>query len=178
MPRLAGGDYGREQLEDGATRRVNQGVSLREVQYKEAGKVVEREIALLPKWEKAPAGRFKLHLEKKADLWIAPRGDNRYIVGIVWPDGRKQEATAHSLPLDWAQAVADEKARKIQTGGAKLVDSNAEWRSAPASEKQKATLDKFKQHYPATITKGEAADRLDSIFLKLAQKKAQKAKAS
>lgn len=173
LPRLAGGEYGRELPEDGATKRINEGVSLREVQYKAAGAVVEREISLLPKWEKVQ-DRFKLQLEKKADLWIAPRGDNRYIVGIVWPDGRKQTVTPQPVGLDWAQGIADEKARKIQTGEAKLVDKDAPWRSALASEKQRATLDKFHIRYLPGITKGEAADKLDSLFLKLAQKRAQK----
>jgi hypothetical protein len=80
------------------------------------------------------------------------------------------------MALDWAQSVADEKARKIQSGGAALIDNNAAWRKGFASEKQKAMLDKFRIKYLPGITKGEAADKLDAVFLKIAQRKAEKAK--
>ncbi len=179
LPRLAGGDYGRElpEEEGSATRRVNQGVSLREVQYKAEGKVVEREIALLPKWEKAAQGRFKLHLEKKADLWIAPRGDNRFIVGIVWPDGRKQEQTPHPVSLEMARGIADDKAREIQAGKAKLIDKDAAWRQRPMSmyPKMQAYADRWHVRWTMDTPVGQVAEEIDRRKLAAERRKAQKA---
>lgn len=179
LPRLAGGDYDRElpEVEEGATRRVNKGVSLREVQYKAEGKVVEREIALLPKWEKAPQGRFKLHLERKADLWIAPRGDNRFIVGIVWPDGRKQEQTPHPVSLEIARGIADDKAREIQAGKAKLIDKDAAWRQRPMSmyPKMQSYADRWHVRWSMDTPVGQVAEEIDRRKLAAARRKAEKA---
>lgn len=177
LPRLAGGDYERELPEVGATRRVNQGVSLREVQYKQAGKVIEREIALLPKWETKEQGRFKLTLPGKADLWLAPRGDNRYIVGIVWPDGRKQEQMPHPVSLEMARGIADDKAREIQAGKAKLIDKDAAWRKRPMSlyPKMQAYADRWHVHWGMDTPVGQVADEIDRRKMAAAQRKAQQA---
>jgi hypothetical protein len=79
-----------------------------------------------------------------------------------------------AAPLDWAQQEAEKRARKLLADpkSVKLLDRNASWRSAPATEVQLEKLakwkDRFKLQYdPETVTKGEASDMLDMVYSKL-----------
>jgi len=82
-----------------------------------------------------------------------------------------------SAPLDWAQQLAEKKARMLLSDAKNvtLVDKNAPWRNYGASDKQIEMLTRFGVKFdPETITKGEASDILDPIFEKLKAKRAAK----
>jgi len=82
-----------------------------------------------------------------------------------------------SAPLDWAQQYAEKRARMLLADekNIKLLDRNAAWRNAQASEKQLELLAKFRVSHQLGITKGEAADLLDPIFERLERKRQKKA---
>jgi len=102
------------------------------------------------------------------DLW----GDIGYyrVVAKLAPTYQGQY-WSEPLPLDWAQQLAEKKARMLlaDASAVKLVDRNASWRSTPASSVQLEKLEKYQKRFhlvydPLTVTKGEAADMLDVVY--------------
>jgi ATP-dependent helicase IRC3 len=65
-------------------------------------------------------------------------------------------------PLDWAQGIAEDFARKLRADA--LVNPHAAWRTKPASRKQIATLQKFRIRPDSGITAGEASDMISSAI--------------
>jgi len=106
-------------------------------------------------WVKAGAGRFALSLES-ATLILAPGLEDCWRVLLRERAGTR--ALADGLPLEYAQGTAEDFARKAGAGA--LVRPGATWRGAPASEKQRALLRKWRVPIPADMTKGAAADAI------------------
>ena len=67
---------------------------------------------------------------------------------------------ASGKPLEWAQGIAEDYARQLRAEA--LIDPHAAWRSKPASEKQLATLKKFRIKTVAGITAGAASDLISA----------------
>jgi hypothetical protein len=66
---------------------------------------------------------------------------------------------ACDLPLDYAQGIAEDRARKL--GGDRLADPKAAWRQQPASEKQLDVLRRWGLIGARTrLTAGEASDMI------------------
>lgn len=66
------------------------------------------------------------------------------------------------LPLAYAQGLAEDYARHL--GAQPLLDTDAPWRQAPASAKQKALLQQLGVAVPPEVSKGEAADLLTAVL--------------
>jgi superfamily II DNA or RNA helicase len=129
---------------------------------------------LLPEWEKAAQGRYKMVLKNRAQVWLAPREDG-YIVGLVWPDGRKQEVLSRPMAIDWAMNIGAKHAKMIVEGNGKLIDKDAPWRREPASPTQLDKLARWHVAIPPNCTKGEASDLMDAKIAYWAQRRARKA---
>ena len=77
----------------------------------------------------------------------------------------KRQVTTHPVelsgkfdtatPAEWAFGLAESEARQVTGGNLTLVDRNARWRRAPATDKQIAKLAEFGV-YRTSLTKGEA----------------------
>jgi hypothetical protein len=74
----------------------------------------------------------------------------------------REVALQAGLDLGYAQGWAEDHARRL--GASTLIDRGAEWRQAPASEKQIDTLRRCRVPVPPGLTKGEAADLLTATF--------------
>lgn len=134
-------------------------------------------------WQKKENGYFVLEVGfEKHRIALVPCDDEMYTGDYsVWarlaPTFEPQLWLEHA-PLDWAQQLAEKKARMLLSDAKNvvLVDRNAPWRSYGATERQIEMLTRFGINFnPDTITKGEASDILDPIFEKLKAKKARKA---
>ncbi len=65
---------------------------------------------------------------------------------------------ADGLPLDYAQGVAEDHARKV--GATTLADPNARWRHAPPTDRQLRALRRLRVRPRPGLTRGEASDLL------------------
>ena len=99
-------------------------------------------------------GRFVLALGT-GSLLLEP-ADGRWRVVVRDRAGIRELATA--LPLDYAQGTAEDYARQV--GAAILVDPQAAWRSAPATDRQLSALRRCRIRPRHGLTKGEASDLL------------------
>jgi hypothetical protein len=88
--------------------------------------------------------------------------ESGFTVLLVSQDGTATPLSNGSLPLGYAQGVAEDYAR--QNARAVLIDKEAKWRGYPASEKQLSLLERFGFSYYAGITKGEAAQLIDKAM--------------
>lgn len=64
------------------------------------------------------------------------------------------------LPLEYAQGVAEDRARLY--GGDRLANPNAAWRQRPASDKQLQVLRRRGLRVTPTMTAGEASDLISA----------------
>jgi superfamily II DNA or RNA helicase len=69
---------------------------------------------------------------------------------------------ASRLPLEYAQGVAEDYARK--TGHSQLVDPTAAWRSRPASAKQLQALKRLRIRGQQGLTAGQASDLISAAI--------------
>ncbi len=137
-------------------------------------------------WKRRPSGAYVLEVgEKKHKIILLPSEDaNKDGYYAVWarlaPDYKMQQWLKDS-PLEWAQQHAEMKARVLQSDEKKrvLVDSNAAWRTWPASPKQCYMLRLYGITFSPEITRGEASDLIgqakDDQERHKAEQKAQKA---
>ena len=105
-------------------------------------------------WVSRDDGSFVLAI---ADGNIRLRQTTRGWIVRVWRQGERPATIGRGLPLEYAQGVAEDHARKL--GGSYLADPNATWRQKPASLKQLAVLRRrgltMGMH---SLTAGQASD--------------------
>ncbi|GHO50947.1 DEAD/DEAH box helicase [Ktedonospora formicarum] len=129
-------------------------------------------------WKRLKSGAYALEVgEQKHRIALVPSALKTGYYA-VWaklaPDFKPQQWLKES-PLEWAQTHAEMKACLLQTSAKKrvLVDSNAPWRSYPASVKQVYLLRKYGIPFEAEITSGEASDLIGEEKARRAQAKAE-----
>lgn len=118
-------------------------------------------------WQERTDGLFVLEVgREKHRIALAPTEDGRYHVWARLFPGYEGQLWASSLPLDWAQDLAEKKARMLLADPRSigLVDRHAPWRSQPIDPegKQVKFLDWKKIAWHAEMTKGEASDLIDA----------------
>jgi ATP-dependent helicase IRC3 len=89
---------------------------------------------------------------------------------IVPREGAKRQRTvAHGIAdLPNAMTLAETHVNQERHNVVKLRDKSAPWRGVSASEKQLATLRKFRVPFnPKTLTRGQASDLLDLAFSRI-----------
>jgi hypothetical protein len=104
-------------------------------------------------WTAAPSGAYSLPLGD-GTLFLVPRASERWDVHLVRRD-RSVQTLASGLSLPYAQGFAEDHARR--QGAASLIRSDASWRARPASDKQRALLERWGQ-WREGLTAGEASD--------------------
>jgi superfamily II DNA or RNA helicase len=116
-------------------------------------------------WQERTDGLFVLEVgREKHRIALVPEGDGYSVWARLFP-GYEAQRWANAMPLDWAQNLAEKKARMLLADprAIGLVDRQAAWRRDPASEKMIKFLDWKRIPYnPETITKGEAGDLIDA----------------
>jgi len=116
-----------------------------------------------------PVGEsWHLQLSLKRDVWVR-QVDGGFLV-ISNDDGEVVDLSSRPLPLDYALGVAEDWARKQTTKNA-WARKDAFWRGEDATQKQKAALSSFGIPFYGEISKGQAAQLLDSHFNKPATSK-------
>jgi hypothetical protein len=125
------------------------------------GRLVARPVDLFKQrplhWVEDASGRFvlavsdgRITLEQRPRGWTATL--SRYNASPV--------VIARELPLEYAQGVAEDRAR--QMGASYLADPNAAWRRRPASEKQLGVLRRRGAYITPGMTAGEASDLISA----------------
>lgn len=71
--------------------------------------------------------------------------------------GGGESLHSRPLPLEWAQGVAESKAREVLKGDLRLVRKQAGWRGLPPSDGQIPVLRRLGVE-PSAVTRGEASD--------------------
>ncbi|WDL99759.1 DEAD/DEAH box helicase [Alicyclobacillus sp. ALC3] len=66
-----------------------------------------------------------------------------------------------ALPLEYAQGIAEGFLQLLET---KLIEKEADWRSAPMSKRQAYLLDQYRIQHDKTWTRGAASDALTQAF--------------
>ncbi|MCL6445090.1 MAG: DEAD/DEAH box helicase [Alicyclobacillus sp.] len=66
-----------------------------------------------------------------------------------------------AVPLEYAQGIAEGLLQLLES---KIIQKEADWRSAPMSPRQKYILDKYRIQYDDTWTRGMASDALGKKF--------------
>lgn len=84
------------------------------------------------------------------------REGDGYRPAMLTRDGR-EALHPKPLPLEWAQGVAESKAREVLRGDLRLVRRQAGWRGLPPSEGQIQVLRRLGVE-PSAVTRGEASD--------------------
>jgi hypothetical protein len=111
---------------------------------------------------------------KVKGVWVLPLENNNAVMLFpveggylpVFSSGKRRERL-HDRPLtiEWAQGIAEGKAREIHQGSSALVQKAAPWRDLPATEKQKNLLKKMRIRGRHKIkTRGEASDVINRVF--------------
>ncbi len=114
-------------------------------------------------WKRLGSGAYTLEIgERKHKIMLVPSEttDGYYSVWArLAPDFTNQQ-WMKEVPLDWAQAHAEMKARLLQADESKLVlvNSRAAWRARPATDKQVRLLRQFDIPFNEDTTCGEASD--------------------
>lgn len=125
-----------------------------------AGRLIAETVELFRRrplhWIAAGPQRFTLTLGRGM-LVLQQRGDRWDVVVREHDESR---VLARDLPLEYAQGVAEDHARKVGAGA--LIDPNAAWRTAPATERQLAALRRWRIRPREGLTKGEASDLLSA----------------
>ncbi len=126
--------------------------------------LITREVNLITKynWIKVK-GVWVLPLENNSAVMLFPV-EGGYLP--VFSSGKRRERL-HDRPLtiEWAQGIAEGKAREIHQGSSALVQKAAPWRDLPATEKQKNLLKKMRIRGRHKIkTRGEASDVINRVF--------------
>jgi ATP-dependent helicase IRC3 len=129
-----------------------------------SGRLVAQAVDLFAKrplhWVRA-GGRFALSLGTAGTLVLLPAGAGWRAV-VRSRDG--VTVLGDGLPLEYAQGVAEDHARKAGAGA--LVDPAAPWRTAPATDRQREALARRGIPSRAGLTRGEASDLLAAAFVR------------
>jgi superfamily II DNA or RNA helicase len=96
---------------------------------------------------------FRLSIGDGQTIVCSPSG-GAYGVYLLGTDGTATPLANGSLPLGYAQGVAEDYAR--QNARAAFIDKNASWRGSAATTKQLDALTRMGIPVPPGITKGEA----------------------
>ncbi len=66
-----------------------------------------------------------------------------------------------AVPLEYAQGIAESFLELLES---KVIQKDADWRTAPMSQRQGYILDKYRIHHDETWTRGMASDALSRVF--------------
>jgi superfamily II DNA or RNA helicase len=104
---------------------------------------------------------WHLQLATDRDVWV--RQVKGGFLVVAQSEGQAYNLSSRPLPLDYALGVAEDWGRKQTTKNA-WARKDAAWRSQPATPKQLETLTRSGCRFDYGISKGEAAQLLDSKF--------------
>jgi ATP-dependent helicase IRC3 len=165
LPRLFGLGDDEPTLKEVADVGVAELAGQREAALVREGKISAQEVELFKAqklvWAKAGAGAWALPagddmLIVRAQAVTAEGAEPRYRVELT-PRHGGIKIIGHDLDLGYAQGLAEDAARQRQDFNEHLVDRDAGWRQAPATDKQIKALKRLGVKCPAEATRGEAS---------------------
>jgi len=119
------------------------------------------------------ANRSRFRWERVKDHFAISYGNGHWAYLILegqtwWPiieltGPRYLPLHDEALPLEYAQGIAEGFLELLET---KLIQKDADWRTAPVSERQAYLLGKYHIQYDKTWTRGMASDALNQRFAK------------
>ena len=105
--------------------------------------------------------RMRLPLGGGAGINLIPAGEDRWEVWLDSRDGAPVRLHERALPVDWAQAVAEEY---VRARAAHLARKDARWRQMEATAGQIAALQKLGLPVRPGMTRGEASDAISQLL--------------
>lgn len=125
------------------------------------------------------ANRSRFRWERVKDHFAISYGDGHWAYLILenrawWPvielNGPKYlPLHDQALPLEYAQGIAEGFLELLES---KVIQKDADWRSAPITQKQSFLLDKYRIPHDSTWTRGMASDALNERFARKQVKQA------
>ena len=116
-------------------------------------------------WIKITNG-YALSLASDGTL-LLKEDEKKYRVFLERRGEELKELTVRKMSLEWAQGLAEDYARDVMQGKARLMDlvnKDAGWRKEPATEKQIQILTKRRVRIKPNLTRGEASDTISRMF--------------
>lgn len=112
-------------------------------------------------WIPSGDGKFLLSCGDGMLVLEPEAGGDRWIV-THQPSFKRPEVLASGLSLEFAQGVAEDRARSM--GADVLIDPNASWRTQEPTERQLYRLAKLGVDLSQITTKGEASDAISAAL--------------
>jgi ATP-dependent helicase IRC3 len=139
-----------------AVREREAAARLHEEQEAAQGRLISQAVDLFRRrkftWLSAGTGRFVLSIGK--GMIVLTPDEKGWTARFNSREGTDAIELAAGRPLEWAQGIAEDYARTMNA--AHLIDPQAPWRTRPATEKQLATLKRFRIRTLPDISAGEA----------------------
>lgn len=117
------------------------------------------------------ANRTRFRWEQVKDHFAISYGDGHWAYLILegrnwWPVielNVQKYLPLHdqALPLEYAQGIAEGFLELLES---KVIQKDADWRTAPISQRQSYMLDKYRIKHDSTWTRGMASDELNKRF--------------
>lgn len=138
-------------------------------------------------WKELPNGAFLLEVgPEKHKIALTPSKNNPELYYVQFkrapfnkPDDKATPLSEKPVPIDWAQNLAEKKAKEIMDN-----PSAASWmdkvhvhprRNDPITEKQKGMLKLYRISFTDDMTKGQASDLISAHKQEIERRKAAKA---
>jgi ATP-dependent helicase IRC3 len=141
---------------------------LHEEQEAAQGRLISQTVDLFRRrrfnWLSAGTGRFVLSIGK--GMIVLTPDEKGWTARFSSREGTDAIELAAGRPLEWAQGIAEDYARTMNA--AHLIDPQAPWRTRPATEKQLATLKRFRIRTLPDISAGEASDLIAQAIGRIA----------
>lgn len=116
----------------------------------------------------------KFNWIRSKGVWVLPIEGNDAVMLFAVEGGylpvymsgkRKERLHDRPLPIEWAQGVAEGKAREVNKGRSALIQKTAPWRDLPVTDKQKDLLKRMRvRGWQKVKTRGEASDTINRVF--------------
>jgi ATP-dependent helicase IRC3 len=141
---------------------------LHEEQEAAQGRLISQTVDLFRRrklnWLSAGTSRFVLSIGK--GMIVLTPDEKGWTARFNSREGTDAVEIAAGRPLEWAQGIAEDYARRMNA--AHLIDPQAPWRTRPATEKQLATLKRFRIRTLPDISAGEASDLIAQAIGRIA----------
>ncbi len=172
LPRL----FGQDEDDDEKTQKVDADTDANESgsvldwseREEKAGKITARTVYLFTRqdiaWVRAEDGLWVLGIGS-GQIELRAHGDKWDV--YLNPKQGSRIPIATGLDQGYAMGAAEDYARNQGSGAHVLVSKNAQWRMAPASDKQVQAMRRLKISVPDNVSRGEASDQLAAAIARL-----------
>lgn len=111
-------------------------------------------------WQ-AVGSNYRIWLADGSSVCCYMEDPESYTPILVLPNGKCQKLAEGSLPMGYALGVCEDYVRQMNNRFSRISRKDAEWRSLPATEKQKTALTNMGLIFDENLTRGQASNLLE-----------------